>query len=76
MKSFWIALAKKAVAAYFDKDWNSIVSQVQALLNSDIPGEQKRQIVFDTLRSFGIDAASWLLYAAIELAYGNLKEKQ
>ena len=76
MKSLWTALLYKAMQALFAKDWNSIVSQVQALLNSDIPGEQKRQIVFDTLRSFGIDAASWLLYAAIELAYGKLKEKQ
>ena len=76
MKSLWTALLYKAMQALFAKDWNSIVSQVRALLNSNIPGAQKRQIVFDTLRSFGIDAASWLLYAAIELAYGKLKEKQ
>lgn len=76
MNKFWTALLYKSIQALFAKDWNSIVAQVRALLNSSIPGEQKRQIVFNTLRSFGINAASWFLYAAIELAYGQLKEKQ
>lgn len=74
MKSLWTALLYKAIQAILKKDWNSVTFQVGKLMDSSIPGEQKRQIVFDTLRGFGIDAASWLLYAAIELAYGKLKE--
>lgn len=76
MNKLWTALLYKAIQALLAKDWNSVTYQVGALMQSNIPGSQKRQIVFDTLRSFGIDAASWLLYAAIELAYGQLKEKQ
>jgi hypothetical protein len=52
---------------------------VYLLTGADIPGEQKREQVYLMLRDAGVSVASWLLYAAIEIAYGQLKirlEKQ
>lgn len=74
MKSFWIALAKKAVAAYFAKDWNKITAEVYVMVSEDIPGEEKKKRIFAALRQLGIDCATWLLYAGIALAYEQVKD--
>ncbi len=76
MNKLWTALLYKAIQALLAKDWNSVVFQVGVLMDSKKTGEEKRTIAFNTLRQYGIDCATWLLYAAIELAYGQLKEKQ
>ena len=79
MKNFWIALLQKAIAALLAKDWDAVVSSVYLLIGADIPGEQKREQVYLMLRDAGVSVASWLLYAAIEIAYGQIKiqlEKQ
>ena len=75
MNSFWMALLNQAIRALLSKDWDAIVVQVYNLLYSQLPGDQKRQIVFETLRSAGVSAASWLVYAGIEIAYGAMKAK-
>ena len=79
MKNFWITLLQKAISALLAKDWDAVVSSVYLLTGADIPGEQKREQVYLMLRDAGVSVASWLLYAAIEIAYGQLKirlEKQ
>ena len=74
MKSFWITLLQKAIAALLAKDWDSVVSSVYLLTGADIPGEQKREQVYLMLRDAGVSVATWLLYAAIEIAYGQIKK--
>ena len=79
MKNFWITLLQKAIAALLAKDWDAVVSSVYLLTGSTIPGEQKREQVYLMLRDAGVSVAAWLLYAAIEIAYGQIKiqlEKQ
>ena len=79
MKNFWIALAKKAVAAYFAKDWDKITAEVYVMVSEDIPGEEKKKRIYAALRQFGMDCATWLLYAGIALAWEQIKaqlEKQ
>jgi len=75
MNSIWLAVLQKAVQYLLAKDWNAVTTQVAALWNSQMTGDQKRQIVFETLRSAGVSAAMWLLYAGIEIAYGAMKAK-
>lgn len=75
MQAFWTALLQKAISALLAKDWDAVVSNVYLLTGADIPGEQKREQVYLMLRDAGVSVASWLLYAAIEIAYGQLKEK-
>lgn len=75
MKSFWIALAKKAIIAFFSKDWDTITSEVYVMMSEDIPGEEKKKRIFAALREFGMDCATWLLYAGIALAYEQIKAK-
>ena len=79
MKSFWTTLLQKAIAALLAKDWDLVVSSVYLLTSADTPGEQKRERVYLILREAGVSVAAWLLYAAIEIAYGQIKiqlEKQ
>jgi hypothetical protein len=76
MNKIWTALLYKAIQALLSKDWNSVVYQVGALMHSDLTGEEKRSIAFITLRNYGVECATWLLYAAIEIAYGQLKAQQ
>lgn len=75
MQAFWTALLQKAIAALLHKDWDAVVSSVYLLTGAAIPGEQKREQVFIMLREAGVSVATWLLYAAIEIAYGQLKIK-
>lgn len=75
MNAFWMALLQKAIAALVYKDWDAVVSNVYSMVGSDVPGEQKREQVFLILRDAGVQVATWLLYAAIEIAYGQLKLK-
>lgn len=74
MKNFWITLLQKAIAALLAKDWDTVVSSVYLLTGADIPGEQKREQVYLMLRDAGVSVATWLLYAAIEIAYGQIKK--
>ena len=61
MKSFWITLLQKAIAALLAKDWDAVVSSVYLLMGTDIPGEQKREQVYLMLRDAGVSVATWLL---------------
>lgn len=56
-----------------DVDWNAVIQEVQGVWNADWPGEQKRRWVYGRLREMSARGASWLLYAAIEIAVGTLK---
>lgn len=76
MNKIWTALLNQAIERLMGLNWTSVIMQVSKLMDSSKSGDEKRQIAFDTLRSFGIDCATWLLYAAIEIAYGQLKARQ
>lgn len=75
MNSIWLALLQKAVQYLLSKDWNAVNTQVANLWDADMTGDEKRRIVFETLRNAGVSAATWLLYAGIEIAYGAMKAK-
>ena len=74
MKAIWLALLERALAALLARDWRDVKDAVALLLDAEIPGEEKRRKVFARLRRDGSQAATWLLYAAIEVAYGRLKD--
>lgn len=74
MKSFWLALLQKAIQALLSKEWGVILNEVESLImDRDVSGAEKRERVFVLLRAYGSQAATWLLYAGIEIAYGTLK---
>ena len=75
MNNLWLKLLTQAIRALLSKDWNVVNTQVAALWNADMTGDEKRRIVFETLRNAGVSAATWLLYAGIEIAYGAMKAK-
>ena len=75
MNAIWTVLLNKAIQQLLKRDWPSVVAQVSALMNSDKTGDEKRAIVYRTLREYGVACATWLLYAAIEIAYGKLKNE-
>lgn len=76
MNKLWTVLLNKAIAQLMGLNWTSVIMQVSAMMSQNLTGDEKRQAVYNTLRSFGIDCATWLLYAAIEIAYGQLKANQ
>lgn len=77
MKTFWLILLEKAIAALLSHSWDDVVYQVKLLTTfDDMAGSEKREKAFIMLRSLGVDAATWLLYAAIEIAYGKIKESK
>ena len=75
MKALWLMLLERALAALLGGDWSFVKQSVQSFLNDEIPGEEKRRKVFALLRAGGSQVATWLLYAAIEVAYGRLKDR-
>lgn len=73
MKTILLALLEKTIAALLAGDWGQVKAWVETYMMADLPGEEKRRIVFEQLRKLGVDCATWLLYAAIEVAYGRIK---
>lgn len=65
------AIVKKIM----DKDWSLVVFYVNTLMKSDLSGDQKRQECYKQLIEDGIPIVSWMIYIAIETAYGILKEQ-
>lgn len=52
-----------------------ILNLVYRYEDSDIKNTEKHQRVFDEARRLGIDVASWVLNAAIDLAVGYIRTK-
>lgn len=75
MNSVRLFLLQKSIQSLLAKDWNAVVTQVANLWNADFTGEEKKNMVFETLRNAGVSVATWLLYAGIEIAYGAMKAK-
>ena len=73
MNKIWTALLNQAIQRLMGVNWISVVMEVSKMMNSGLTGDEKRQYVYATLRNLGIDCATWLLNAAIEIAYGQLK---
>lgn len=59
-----------------DVDWNAVIQEVRDVWTADWSGEQKRLWVYGRLREISTRGASWLLYAAIEIAVGKLKNAE
>lgn len=74
MRPFWTALLRKSAAALLGYQWNDVCDIVRVLMEKDLPGEEKRRIALQQLKFMGQVSASWLLSAAIEIAYGQLKD--
>ena len=53
--------------------WVEVQGVVEALLRAELPGAEKRALAAHHLRIIGLDCATWLLHAAIEIAYGRIK---
>lgn len=75
MKTILLALLEKTIAAIMSKDWELLKSEVQRLLDKDIPGEEKHQIVLKNMYDFGSVFAGWFLDIAIKMAYAKLANK-
>ena len=74
MKAFWLALLQKAIQALLSQEWGTILGEVERLImDREMSGAMKRERVFRVLRTYGSQAATWLLYAGIEIAYGKLQ---
>lgn len=73
-RRFWLGLLRKAIAKLLGLDWEMVQVSVKALMESELSGEEKRQLALLQLRVMGVDAATWLVSAAIEVAYGEAKE--
>jgi hypothetical protein len=76
MSKFWLVLLRKAVAALLGAHWDVIKDVVQSLVDYDASGEEKRRQALIQLRIIGVDVATWLLSAAVEVAYGLIKEME
>lgn len=76
VKQGWEAILRKAIAALLGKDWKLILVKASELMNSDLPGKEKRQIVYNAVVEAGSDAVFWLIYAGIEVAVGILVASQ
>jgi len=65
-----------AIKALLGSDWWIKVRQsVNDLANVEIPGEEKRAMVFTAIKEAGFGMASWLLNLAIEIAVAVLMDK-
>ncbi len=75
-KRFWLGVLRKAIAMLLGANWAEIKDIVQALMEIDVSGEEKRHQALIHLRMIGVDVTTWLLSAAVEVAYGLVKETE
>jgi len=69
-RRFWMGLLRKAIAQLMGLDWEMVQVNVKALMDSELSGEEKRKLALAQLRMLGVETTTWLLSAAIEVAYG------
>jgi len=74
MSKFWLILLEKAIQHLLKADWKTIIMQVMLMMGSTMTGDQKREYVVDAMKRHGYNGATWLLRAAIEVAYGMLRK--
>ena len=72
MSKFWLILLEKAIQQLLKADWEAIVVQVMLMTGANMTGEQKREYVVEVMKRAGYSGATWLLRAAIEVAYGMI----
>lgn len=75
MNTFWKAVLRKAIAKLLGLNWADVQEVVRALMDSTLSGPEKRILALQQLKFAGVNVATWLLSAAIEVVYGELKEK-
>lgn len=73
-RRFWMGMLRKAVAKLLGLDWEFVQTSVKALMDSELSGEEKRRLALAQLRMAGVETATWLLSAAVEVAYGEIKD--
>jgi hypothetical protein len=80
MNALLMNLLERTLAALLmrlaELDLNTVKGEVLAFWNASMTGEQKRRQVFIRLRELSQQGASWLLYAAIEIAVGKVKREK
>lgn len=76
MKTIWLYMLERAIKALLSYNWDEVVHQVTLLLDENMTGEEKRKRVYSILREMGMNSATWVLNAAIEIAYGKIKESR
>jgi hypothetical protein len=74
MTKFWQALLEKAIQKLIGADWETIIAQVVIMTGTTMAGDQKREFVVEAMKRHGYNGATWLLRAAIEVAYGMIKK--
>ncbi len=70
-----MGLLRKAIAQLMGLDWEFVQTSVKALMDSELSGEEKRRLALAQLLVVGVETATWLLSAAIEVAYGLEKQQ-
>lgn len=75
MRAFWLALLIRAIQHLAKRDWAAICGAVTYYLSEDMPGKEKQLAAIRDLRAMGSTAATWLLGAAIDIAYGQITGK-
>lgn len=80
MTNILLALLEKTIIALLSRlsslDWNAVRTEVLNVWNAGLTGEQKRMMVYARLREISSIGASWLIFAAIEIAVGKIKIEQ
>ena len=66
----WKSVLRMACKKLLREHWEDVVFVVQGLSKESIPGSAKRDLAIQKLRALGVGVATWLLSAAIEIAYG------
>jgi len=72
-RRFWTGMLRMAIAKLLGLDWEFVQASVKMLMSSELSGEEKRRLALAQLRMAGVETATWLLSAAIEVAYGEIK---
>ena len=70
------ALFAKVLSNLAGLNMNQVRDECLTFWNAGLTGEEKRKAVYRKLRELSQDGATWLLYAAIELAVGQIQQGQ
>jgi hypothetical protein len=75
MNAFWRAVLEQVIIRLMKQDWAYILERVQYYLDVDMPGKAKQAAVINELRAAGSCAATFLLGASVDVAYGMVTKK-
>lgn len=69
------SVIERAIQQLLSADWVKIEVAIMRYLDEDLPGKEKRELVMHDLRGLGVNWATFILGAGVDILYGQLTKQ-